>query len=446
MPVNCNVFIHESDKAALDALKAIPGFTQFTKAFMSGWNEKLMYIDNMASNVRISEKQLPVYREMLFPICEKLGIDVPDLFLKLDVHPNAWTYGDTKPYIIITSGLLETVPQELIPTVLAHECGHIACHHVLYRTMGQILLNGAAGFMGGGLGNIALLPIKAAFAYWMRCSEFSADRAAMLCDGRADNVIEMCMRFAGFDKGIPFEMNVDAFMEQAEEYHKLTTDDKWNKTLATMMYSFNSHPINAVRAYECREWAGSEEFVKAMEYLEAYRNNTLDEIPLPFSLKQLVNRDYEEVCDELRSYGLTNIDSIRITDRSPFMRNGAIVSVTLNDRADIPEGEWVNIDSHICLTYYMPLTEEELSHQIRLPKAFSQYFGRDITEVENDFRETGFTNIVTEPLRDLTDPFDEKMRKVFLVTIDRNMKFEKGDPVSRDAQIRIIYHDLAEGE
>ena len=39
------------------------------------------------------------------------------------------TYGDTKPFIVITSGLFETLPDELIPTILAHECGHIACHH-----------------------------------------------------------------------------------------------------------------------------------------------------------------------------------------------------------------------------------------------------------------------------------------------------------------------------
>ena len=34
----------------------------------------------------------------------------------------------------------------------------------------------------------------------MRCSELSADRAAAICDGSSDKVVEMCMRFAGFDK------------------------------------------------------------------------------------------------------------------------------------------------------------------------------------------------------------------------------------------------------
>ncbi|MDO5439790.1 MAG: M48 family metalloprotease, partial [Erysipelotrichaceae bacterium] len=126
MAINPNVFIHNDDRAALEALKAIPGFSSLTKSFMRSWNEKLMYINNMSTYVRLSEKQLPRYYAMLPPICEKLGIEVPDLFLKLDVVPNAYTYGEEKPFIVLTSGLLETIPEELLPTVLAHECGHIA--------------------------------------------------------------------------------------------------------------------------------------------------------------------------------------------------------------------------------------------------------------------------------------------------------------------------------
>ena len=80
--------------------------------------------------MRISEKQLPKYYHMLPPICEKLGIEVPELYLTMDGSPNAYTAGDTKPFIVMTTGLLKSLPEELIPTVLAHECGHIACHHV----------------------------------------------------------------------------------------------------------------------------------------------------------------------------------------------------------------------------------------------------------------------------------------------------------------------------
>lgn len=46
MAMNTSVFMHDSDKAALQALKAIPGFTQLLKGFMSIWNERQFQLLN----------------------------------------------------------------------------------------------------------------------------------------------------------------------------------------------------------------------------------------------------------------------------------------------------------------------------------------------------------------------------------------------------------------
>ena len=40
MALNTSVFMHDSDKAALQTLKSIPGFTQLLKGFMNIWNER----------------------------------------------------------------------------------------------------------------------------------------------------------------------------------------------------------------------------------------------------------------------------------------------------------------------------------------------------------------------------------------------------------------------
>lgn len=259
-------FMHDSDKKALKALKAIPGFTPFLKAFMSIWNERQYQILNLANCIKLSEKQMPHYYNMLPPICEKLGIPIPDLYLQLDVAPNAWTSGDTKPFITITSGLLETVPDELIPTVLAHECGHIACHHVLYSTMGRIILNmannGLSSLLPLGIGRYISIPLQTAFYYWMRCSELSADRAAAYYNGGSEEVTELCMRFAGYDKDIHAEASKELFMEQALEYKALVSNSKWDKALELLMINSNTHPFVSVRAYECCEWTKTDAFSK----------------------------------------------------------------------------------------------------------------------------------------------------------------------------------------
>jgi Zn-dependent protease with chaperone function len=238
---------------------------------MKVWSEQQFRLTNMSTNLRLSENQLSKYYNMLPPICKKLGIEVPDLFVELDVRPNAYTYGDTKPFIVITSGLFETLPDELIPTALAHECGHIACHHTLYTTMGRAILNGASAFVSG-IGNIAIYPIQLAFLYWMRCSELSADRAAIICDGTADKCTEMMMRFAGYDKDIMDEANVQEFMNQALEYKELADSNAWNKTLEFILFKNTDHPLNAVRAYEGNEWAETERYKIILEYLNENPN------------------------------------------------------------------------------------------------------------------------------------------------------------------------------
>ncbi len=261
MAFNAELYTHPSDRAALGALKAIPGFTQILRGFMNVWNEPQARILNMSSRVRLGENQLPEIHRMLPPICEKLGIDVPDLYLEMNVVPNAYTSGDNKPFIVLTSGLLDTLPQHLVSTVIAHECGHIACHHVLYLTMGRTILNGAAGALGlFRFGGLLTIPLQVAFYYWMRCSEFSADRAAVLVDGHAGRMQEVCMRLAGLDNSIQGEHSMAAFLEQAREYRQMVNDSRWNKTLEFALLSGASHPLMAVRALECGEWAVSDRF------------------------------------------------------------------------------------------------------------------------------------------------------------------------------------------
>lgn len=262
-------FTHDADRAALKALKAIPGFSALVKGFMNIWNEPQQKILNMSTRIRLGENQMKRYYDMLPPICEKLGITIPELYLELDVVPNAYTSGDTHPFIVLTSGLLETIPDELIPTVLAHECGHIACHHVLYSTMGSFILSGASAMINRflPLGNLLTVPLEIAFYYWMRCSEFSADRAAVLCDGTAEKQQEVCMRLAGWDKDIIADGNMEAFLQQAESYIDMINGNTWNKTLEFLILQGRTHPLMALRATECGKWAKCDEFNRIVNNL-----------------------------------------------------------------------------------------------------------------------------------------------------------------------------------
>lgn len=262
LPYKSEFYTHPMDRAALKALKAIPGFHQLMKAIMKVWNERLSKVRNMSSMIRINEYQLPEYYRLLPPICEKLGIEVPELYLDLNVFPNAFTSGDTKPYIVVTSGLFETLPENLIQTVLAHECGHIACHHVLYSTIANFIKRGSLRLLQHYIpfGGYATIPLQMGFLYWYRCSELSADRAAILCDGSSENTFEMCMRFAGLDKDIKGTFNRREFLLQAKEYEEMISSSTWNTTLETIMLMNEDHPLSVMRALEAVEFEKSEIF------------------------------------------------------------------------------------------------------------------------------------------------------------------------------------------
>lgn len=448
MAIDARFYMHDSDKAALQALQAIPGFTQLFKAFLKVWHEKQSRIENMSTNLRINEKQLSKYYDMLPPICEKLGIDVPELYLSLDVNPNSYTYGDTNPFIVITSGMLETVPEELIPTVLAHECGHIACRHCLYTTMGHFVLSEAINLLG--LDGIAVLPIQVAFYYWMRCSEFSADRAAALCDGGAEKTVRTCMYLAGYDKDFDATANVDEFMNQALEYKQMVEDSAWDKTMEFLFAMKKTHPMVALRAYECNEWAKTERFRKIATYIrsDAEESDTtavafLKEIPMAESEKYYVGKPVDEVVDQFAALGFTNVRKERTTQRTNLVRPGQVTGIVINGTDGFQRYAWYPVESYIVIRYYEPETEEEAAAahpgQKRMPDHSWRYLGRQYRTVVAELNDAGFTNVhVSRQYRERKNWLVPESA-VIKITVDNQTTFDKGDWFDRDSLILITY-------
>lgn len=439
MALDYKLYLHDSDKAAMAALKAIPGFSQVMKAFMKIWSEQQLRLINMSTNLRLNEKQMAKYYNMLPPICTKLGIDVPELFVELDVHPNAYTYGDTKPFIVITSGLFETLPDELIPTVLAHECGHIACHHTLYTTMGRAILNGASAFVSG-LGNIALYPIQLAFAYWMRCSEFSTDRAAIICDGSAEKSTEVMMRFAGYDKDIMADANVEAFMEQALEYKNLVDNNAWNKTLEFILFQNYDHPLNAIRAYEGREWEKNERYKNILEYVSSESSESESKLPVEIFLKKMVGKNVTDIEARLLTMGFTNIKTKRNTE-AVKIKEGNIISITINESA---EDGWYKRTDEVLIEYFEAKTDEEiaLEHpgEIKIGENQKYFLGKKCEEVKNELEILGFTRFTIKEMAMSKIGWGEKEGCVAKIIINDQAQFNKDDWFATESEVTLYYY------
>lgn len=408
----------------------------------------------MASKVRLSENQLPHYYEMLFPICDKLGIDVPELYLELNPYPNAYTTGNVSASITITSGLIETIPDELMPTVLAHECSHIACHHILYTTMGIWLINAIGTGMVNLLpipmpvANIAWTTVVTAFAYWMRCNEYSADRAAILCDGTPEKTFELCMRLAGFDKDIlQGEANLQAFFDQAREYKAHVEDNAANGLMEFYLFMNRDHPVNSLRALGALEWSESDNFKKSKEFFAAYkREEDPLEFPIGWNPKHFSGRPFEEVIQELSVAGFKDIRLNRKTEKAPFAKEGSVLSVEIDGDSSYLEGDWYRADSEFEVTYYLQLTDEEIEamHEgmVELVRALKSYIGKPCQFALSEFEEMGFTNITVDEIRDILKPKDKKLGKVASITIGKSPVYTKGDWVAHDALVEVVFHSM----
>lgn len=263
--IRAGEFIHPEDAAALRQLESIPGFPALAKKVLELGYERLQYGINMASSIRLSQTQLPEIYRHLPPICEKLGIPEPEFYLEMNPNPNAYTSGDTRVFIVVTSGLVEMMDDDELDAVIAHECGHILCRHVVYMMVAQYL---GMGLDALGIFGAIAKPAEYALLYWCRKAELSCDRCASIVT--SPEVVSRTMaRLAGGPKAITENLNIREWAEQADRYDAIQNDGLWNKALQLSVIINQDHPFSAVRVREILKWGESEQYKNLMQNLNA---------------------------------------------------------------------------------------------------------------------------------------------------------------------------------
>ena len=114
-------FQHPHDIAATEALKAVPGLDRVIAKIMEYSLERVFYLENIASSVRVTPRMFGrLYRSLGWG-CQILDLEEPELYVTLDPVPNAYTYGHTRPFVVLTSGLVDMLDDEECFFVIAHE-------------------------------------------------------------------------------------------------------------------------------------------------------------------------------------------------------------------------------------------------------------------------------------------------------------------------------------
>jgi Zn-dependent protease with chaperone function len=125
-------FMHPLDRSARQQLEVIPLLAPMVKKYLATVASRKPRQGLLAGALRLGPGQLPVIYRMLPPICAAFGIPEPELYLTRG-DANARTVGHDRIAIVIYNRLLEDLAPDEVEAILAHECGHIAAGHILYR-------------------------------------------------------------------------------------------------------------------------------------------------------------------------------------------------------------------------------------------------------------------------------------------------------------------------
>jgi Zn-dependent protease with chaperone function len=277
---------HPADRAALQAMRAVPGFDEVVKKVLGILGgERGIRLLFQGNAVRVTPKQFPRAHQLLIEVCATFDWpNAPETFVSQTPFFNAGAYGVDDPFIVLHSAALDLLEDEELRALIAHEMGHVMSGHALYHTIAAILFLvslSALPFLAG----IALLPIKLAVLEWSRKSELSADRAGLL---GAQNIMashQLFMKMAGGYK-LALEtgqMDVNEFAIQANEYANVHDGmDIVFKVLNTLGLT---HPMATVRAAEIQKWVSAGDYDRILRGEYTHRGQESKERPLKDDFK-----------------------------------------------------------------------------------------------------------------------------------------------------------------
>lgn len=241
--------MHPEDAKAIQAIKSVPGCEGLARKLMKLGGEMQCKGENMANMMQVTSRNFPDIYASFKEVVNRVGIKEPDLYICNDPMMDAYTYGETHTFIVLSSGLIEKMSREELKGVIAHECGHILCKHTLYLTMYRMLEN--MGALLGLIQRTLFAPLYFALLYWKRKGELSADRCGAVVVGEEiyQAVLEKLASGMKNVSGQPYRL-----VEQGKEYEAFKRASLLNRLQQECSCIFYSHPQLCTRALELDRW------------------------------------------------------------------------------------------------------------------------------------------------------------------------------------------------
>ena len=259
--ISSRAYEHPADRSALVAMRKLTGFDVLLRKLASLFSDRSLRLMFLASGVKASQEQFPQLYQMMLDGAYVLDLPtVPELFISQNPVVNAMTLGTDKPFIVITTGMVDLFDAEEMRFAIGHELGHVLSGHSVYRTMLYHLIRLATRIAWMPLGYMWLRGIIWGLEEWYRKSELSCDRAGLLAGQDLEAARRALMKTAGGAR--MSELSHDAFHAQAKEYDAVP--DVREGLLKLLQLEGNSHPFAVVRFAEVDRWAAGGDYASIL--------------------------------------------------------------------------------------------------------------------------------------------------------------------------------------
>jgi Zn-dependent protease with chaperone function len=255
--ISSRAYEHPADRSALVAMRKLTGFDVLLRRLAGLFSDRSLRLLFLASSVRASAEQFGQLHQLLLDGAAVLDLpEPPELFITQDPVPNAMALGSDKPFIVISTGMVDLLDAEELRFTIGHELGHVLSGHAVYRTMLYHLTRLATRLAWFAVGYLGLRVIIAGLEEWYRKSELSCDRAGALAGQDPAAARRALMKLAGGPR--LSELSHDAFHQQAREYDAVP--DVREGLIKLLQLQGNTHPFAVVRFAELDRWMTEGEY------------------------------------------------------------------------------------------------------------------------------------------------------------------------------------------
>ncbi|MCC5662435.1 M48 family metallopeptidase [Nostoc sp. CHAB 5784] len=254
---------HPFDRKALASLQNMPGVSLLLKKINEYGIDRLLRLQSLGSEIRISSRNFPQLHEAFVETCQILDVaPLPELYLFRGTgHIQTYIVGVEKPLIGINLDAMEWLGADELLYVFGHEVARIKSQHMVYHQMAIVMpsLKNLLNSTTLGVGGLVASGMELGLYNWRMMARFTADRAAMLACQDIDVATTTLMKLAGLPDEYLTTAVIEDFVVQAREFasNNFDTVDKVTKILS---YTELGLSWVVMRAGELLKWVDSGEY------------------------------------------------------------------------------------------------------------------------------------------------------------------------------------------